>query len=447
MHHDPAITGVLPVTAALAAIVVSAQVCGLLARRLGQPAVVGEMVAGVLLGPTLLGALAPAASDYMFSDTTKPTLYAMSMVGLSLYMFMVGMEHEHPRESRRDMILPIVLATSGMIGPILIGSLAALMITDDLRPHGISPTLHAVFIGGALSVAAFPMLARVLQEQDMVRTRFGRVATSAAAIDDALAWCVLAVCGALAVQGNLAGSLKTIVPAIGLVLLAFMLLPRLFAGPMQRSVSEGRISDALFASMITLVLGVGFLADYIGIYSVFGGFVCGFTLPKVPGFAEMFTGITAKLVRMLLLPIFFAYSGLNTDLGEVFAPKYLLPTVVLLLVAIVAKSGASYLVLRIGFRWNRGEAVAMGALMNARGLMILIFINAGLALGIISRPVFSMLVVVAVITTGLALPVYRRHFTPRAEAEAREQEQHSHAIVETRPAPATAPAEPVTSLV
>src|ERR1035437_10233543 len=162
MHHDPAIAGVLPVTAALAAIVVSAQVCGLLPGRLGQPVVVGEMIAGVLLGPTLLGALAPAVSHYMFSNTTKPTLYAMSMVGLSLYMFMVGMENEHPRESRRDMILPIVLATSGMIGPILIGSLAALMVTDDLRPHGISPALHAVFIGGALSVAAFPMLARVL---------------------------------------------------------------------------------------------------------------------------------------------------------------------------------------------------------------------------------------------------------------------------------------------
>lgn len=420
MGHDPNLQGLLHVSAALLLIIVSAQLCGRIATWLRQPAVLGEMVSGVLLGPTLLGAVWPGAGGYLFTAHTKPVLYAVSMIGLSLYMFLVGVEHEHPTGTRRERTLPLVLAVAGLVGPIALGAGAALLLVPDLRPPGIPPVTFALFVGGALAVTAFPMLARILQERNMMHTEFGRVATSAAAVDDALAWCVLAVCGALVTRGTMTGALATIIPAAVLVVAAFLVLPRVFRRPLEQAVRDAGPSDGLLATLLGLVLAVGWFTDYIGIYSVFGGFICGVAMPRVRGFAPVLNRSMLPMVRTFFLPVFFAFSGLNTDLGAVFDVSYLLPMLGLLVVAVASKSFFGYLVLRKGFGWGRGESIAMGGLMNARGLMILIFINVGLALGAISRPLFSMLVVVAVVTTGLAMPVYRRHFTPEVEAAARE---------------------------
>ncbi|MGW1194269.1 cation:proton antiporter [Streptomyces sp. NPDC002536] len=420
--HDPKMHLLLAVTAALCVIVLAAQVCGRIALRIGQPAVVGEMVSGILLGPTLLGALAPGFSGYVFSAATKPTLYVIAMFGLSLYMFLIGLEHEHHAESRKDALLPVVLSVSGVLVPLLAGGAAAYWLADSYRPSGVGLPLFVLFVGGALSLTAFPMLARVLQERDMIHTRFGGIAVRAAAIDDAAAWCILALVSALHLHGDWTAAWRTVVPAVLFAGAAFTVLPKVFRAPMQEAVRTGRIGDGLFVALLALVLAAGWFTDYIGIYSVFGGFICGMALPRVPGFSELLNARLLQVVRCLFLPVFFAFSGLNTDLSGALHASYLWALAVLFAAAFVSKSLASLIVLR-SFRWGWGESVAMGGLMNARGLMILIFINIGLAMGVIEKQLFSVLVLIAIATTALAMPLYRIHFTPEREEAARQARQ------------------------
>lgn len=416
--HDATMQLLLQATAALLIIVAAAQVCGRLAPRIGQPAVVGEMAAGVLLGPSALGLIAPQVGDYAFSAEVKPTLFVIAMFGLSFYMFLVGVEHHHEPTSRREALVPGVLAMAGVVAPMVLGSVAALAIQERFRPEGVGLGVFVLFVGGSLSVTAFPMLARILQQRNMMNTPFGGAATRAAAIDDALAWCVLAVVGAMAVNGSVTSAWRTIVPAIVFAIGAFWLLPKLFGAAMRRAVAAGELSDGLLVAILCLVLAAGWFTDYIGIYSVFGGFIAGMALPHVPGFSDLLTSRTLQLIRCLFLPVFFAYSGLNTDLTKSLEPGHLAALAILLVTGFVSKWASAVGILR-AFRWPWDEALAMGALMNARGLMILIFINVGLGLGIIETGLFSILVVIAIVTTGLAMPLYRRHFTDEREAIAR----------------------------
>ncbi|WP_050502997.1 cation:proton antiporter [Streptomyces monomycini] len=408
----------LAVTAALCVIVLAARIFGWLATKIGQPAVVGEMVSGIVLGPTVLGSLAPEFSGHVFSATVKPTLYVIAMVGLCLYMFLVGLEHEYHPSSRKDAVLPVVLSTAGVVAPLIVGAGAAGYIADQYRPSGVSLPLFMLFVGGALSLTAFPMLARVLQERGMMHTKFGGVAVRAAAIDDAAAWCILAVVSALSLHGSWLEAWRTIVPALLFMGASFVLLPKLFRASMERAVREGQISDGLFVALLSTVLAAGWFTDHIGIYSVFGGFICGVTLPRVPGFAQLLNVRLLQVVRCLFLPVFFAFSGLNTDLSGALDTSYVWALLVLFLVGFASKFFSSLSVLRF-FRWSWGECVAMGGLMNARGLMILIFINIGLSLGLIEKELFSILVLIAVLTTALAMPLYRRHFKPEQEEAAR----------------------------
>ncbi|MGW4887571.1 cation:proton antiporter [Streptomyces murinus] len=433
--HDPKMQLLLAVTAALCVIVLAAWMFGRLATKVGQPAVVGEMVSGIVLGPTALGALAPGFSNYVFSATVKPTLYVIAMVGLCLYMFLVGLEHEYHPSSRKDKALPLVLSSAGVVVPLLVGAGAAWYIAGDYRPSGVSLPLFMLFVGGALSLTAFPMLARVLQERGMMQTDFGGVAVRAAAIDDAAAWCTLAVVSALFVHGSLLASWKTIVPAAVFMGLAFVLLPRLFRAPMEKAVREGHAGDGLIVALVLTVLAAGWFTDYIGIYSVFGGFISGVALPRVPGFAPLLNVRLMQVVRCLFLPVFFAFSGLNTDLAGALNSTYVWTLGVLFVAGFASKFLASLAVLR-SFRWGWGESVAMGGLMNARGLMILIFINIGLSLGLIDKELFSILVLIAVLTTALAMPLYRLHFKPGQEEDAR------RAWTAKRLASAPVPAEP-----
>ncbi|MEU2956964.1 cation:proton antiporter [Streptomyces xanthochromogenes] len=430
----------LAVTAALCVIILAARIFGLLATKIGQPAVVGEMVSGIVLGPTVLGALAPDFSGYVFSASVKPTLYVIAMVGLSVYMFLVGLEHEYHPGSRREKALPVVLSVAGVAVPLLVGAGAAWYIAAGYRPPGVSLPLFMLFVGGALSLTAFPMLARVLQERGMMHTEFGGVAVRAAAIDDAAAWCVLAVVSAIFIHGSWLASWQTIVPAVLFLTAAFVLLPRLFRGPMEKAVREGQVGDGLLVAILAMVLAAGWFTDYIGIYSVFGGFICGVALPRVPGFAQLLNARLLQVVRCLILPVFFAFSGLNTDLTGALNSTYVWTLGVLFVAGFASKFLSALSVMR-SFRWGWGESAAMGGLMNARGLMILIFINIGLSLGLIEKELFSILVLIAVVTTALAMPLYRLHFNPAREETARQAfaAKHSSSVAQPSSSSAEAP--------
>lgn len=281
--EDPNMQILLSATASLFVILVTARLCGKLAARVGQPTVVGEMVAGVLLGPSVLGTFAPNFSAAVFSDESRPTLYVIAFVGLTIYMFLVGLNHDHDPQSRTEAALPVVLGAAGFITPLVLGGAVAWALAGEFKPEAVSTPVFALFVGGALSVTAFPMLARVLQERKMEHTRFGGLATRTAAIDDALAWCVLALVSALVLSGSWWGVARTVLPAAALVVAALVFVPRLLRPLLRQAVEQRSISDDCFVVVLALVMAVGWYTDYIGIYSVFGGFILGLAMPRVRG--------------------------------------------------------------------------------------------------------------------------------------------------------------------
>lgn len=413
---DPNLELILKVMPAMVVILVASAICGRIAQALLQPRVLGEMIAGVLLGPTLFGWLFPGAQKEIFPPEVKPILYVLSMTGLTLYMFLVGagLDHEarEPGESRRAALL----AVSGIAPALLLGALAGAVFWDLLSRPDVDRLLFALFIGGALSLTAFPMLARILYERGLENTRIGRISIMAAAIDDAAAWCLLAVLSAMHLQSGTGSAVRTILLA-GLFALVMLTVVRpLLARIGRRVARKGEFEPDIMYLVILVPLVGGWLTDWIGVYSVFGGFIAGLAMPRDPVFRRMLHGRMMEVVSTLLLPLFFAFSGLNTELGGLAGGSALGAFLLIMLAGFLGKyAGCGLSMKALGFGWR--ESGAVGALMNARGLMILIFINIGLAQQMITSQVFAMLVLVAVITTGSAMPLCKLALPRRYEEE------------------------------
>ncbi|MFI7536372.1 cation:proton antiporter [Streptosporangium sp. NPDC049376] len=411
---DPNLGLVLRVLPALVVILLAAAVCGRLATMVMQPRVVGEMVAGVLLGPTLLGAVFPGAQEALFPADVRPILYVLSTIGLTLYMFLVGAGMDHsvrtPGETRRAM----ALAASGILPSLVLGSALGFLLWDRLSRPDVGRVEFALFLGSALSLTAFPMLARILYERGLENTRIGRITLVAASIDDAVAWCLLAVLSAVHLGTGGGDALRTI--GLAVVFTAVMLgVVAPLLRPLGREVERtGRLGAGAVYVIVLVPLTAGWLTDWIGVYSVFGGFVAGLAMPREAAFRQALHGRMMDVVSTLLLPVFFAFSGLNTHLGGITGGSMLLVLVAILLTGFCGKYfGCALSTRALGFGWR--ESWAIGAIMNARGLMILIFINIGLAQGLITQEVFAMLVLVAVLTTAGALPLYKLAMPERHE--------------------------------
>ncbi|WP_432928620.1 cation:proton antiporter [Microbispora sp. CA-135349] len=404
----------LKVMPALAVILLTAAVCGRLANLVMQPRVVGEMIAGVLLGPTLLGALFPGAEAALFPTEVRPVLYVISTLGLTLYMFLVGAGMDHDARSPGEFRKASVLAVSGIGTPMLLGGAVGLVLWDSLSRPDVGRWEFALFLGGALSLTAFPMLARILYERRLQNTRVGRLTLLAASIDDAVAWCLLAALSAVHLGGGAGDTLRTI--ALAAVFAAVMLgvVAPLLRPLGRRVAATGQLGGGAVYVIILVPLAAGWFTDLIGVYSVFGGFVAGLAMPRDPAFRAALHSRMMDVVSTLLLPVFFAFSGLNTHLAGIAGGPALLAFAVILAVAFCGKYFGCALPTRaLGFGWR--ESWAVGAMMNARGLMILIFINIGLAQGMITQEVFAMLVLVAVLTTAGALPLYKLALPERLE--------------------------------
>ncbi|RKT08291.1 transporter (CPA2 family) [Streptomyces sp. 3211.6] len=406
---------VLKVLPAIVVILAASALCGRLAMLVKQPRVLGEMVAGVLLGPTLLGALFPTAQEFVFAPEVKPILYVLSTIGLTVFMFLVGTGLEHSSgQGTKDTRNAAVLAVSGILPPLLLGAAAAHVLYDKLSRPDVSTFEFALFVGGALSITAFPMLARILYERNLQNTPLGRMTLLGASVDDAAAWCFLAVLSAMHTGAGAMHVVRTI--GLTTVFAAVMLL---VVRPLLRPLGDRVERTGTFGfDQMYLIVGIvllsGLFTDYIGIYSVFGGFIAGLAMPRNPAFREALHSRMMDVVCVLLLPIFFAFSGLNTELGGIAGWSMLVPFLLILVAGFIGKYvGCAAAMRTIGFSWR--ESWAVGGLMNARGLMILIFINIGLAQGMITSEVFSMLVLVAVITTASAMPLYRWALPERYE--------------------------------
>ncbi len=411
---DPNLELALKVLPALIVILLTAAVCGRLALMIGQPRVLGEMVAGILLGPTLLGAVSSSAQSELFPREVKPVLYILSTLGLTLYMFLVGAGLEQSAQAGREAQRVGVLAVSGVLPALVLGCGTGLLLWSQLSRADVGRWEFAVFLGGALSLTAFPMLARILYERGLQNSRLGRLSLLAASVDDAVAWCLLAILTAVHYSSGPGGAARAIGLAVAFTAVMLGVVARLLRPLAARVARLGHLDTAGMYVVVLVPLIAGWFTDRIGIYSVFGGFIAGLAMPRDPAFRQALHDRMLEVVSTLLLPVFFAFSGLNTHLDTVTG------TLVFSFLAIMAAGfcgkyfGCALAMRYFGFRWR--EAYAVGALMNARGLMILIFINIGLAQGMITQELFAMLVMVAVITTAAAMPLYRLALPARHES-------------------------------
>nr|AGS49983.1 hypothetical protein [uncultured bacterium esnapd26] len=395
----------LDVLPALAVILLAAAVAGRLAVMLGQPRVLGEIMAGILLGPTLFGRLAPGLQAEVFPAEARSVLYVLSTMGLTLYMFLVGAGLDHGRHASDRKHHPAVLAASGFLPCLVLGGLVGLLMWDDVTREGVGRWEFTLFVGGALSLTALPMLARMLYERGLQNSRLGRLALVAAAIDDAAAWCFLAVLTAVHTGSGAAGALPMIGYSVLFTAVMLFGVSRLLRPLARYAGRQGTLSPGVMYVVVIVPIVCGYLTDLIGIYSVFGGFIAGLAMPRDPQFRQALHSRMMDTVSTLLLPIFFALSGLTTDLQGISADTLLFGAAALVAGFAGKYFGSALAMKTLRFSWR--EAFAAGGLMNARGMMILIFINIGLAQGLITRPVFSVLVLVAVITSAAALPLYR----------------------------------------
>ncbi len=389
----------------LAFILAVCRMTGALFRWFGQSQVVSEMIAGVLMGPSLLGWLWPAGSAYLFPAASKPIIFAFSQVGIVLYMFLVGLEFNLDLIRKRARGAAGV-SLAGIAVPFALGGAVAWFTAGDTRLFSAkTSTMEGMlFMGAAMSITAFPMLARIIHEQGLARTSLGTLALAAGSLDDAAAWCVLAI-----VLSSFAGDASIAVFAIGggalYALLTTTVVRRLLKPIGDRVEREGVLSDGTFSFLLMLVMLGAFWTDYVQIYAVFGAFIMGIAMPRGK-LAEELTKRIQPLTTNLLLPLFFVYSGLHTRIGVVNSGYLWFLAFVCLAAASLGKGGACYGAARLAGESHR-EALAVGTLMNARGLMELIILNIGLEKGIIQPPLFAIMVMMAIVTTLMATPIFQ----------------------------------------
>jgi len=399
----------------LAVIIGTCRLVGWIGQRfLKQPQVVGEMIAGVLLGPSLLGLFFPEFQNALFPKETRNILYVGAQLGVGLYMFIVGLtlRLDHFQAKARSAAM---VSGAGILAPFLFAVFITptLIATPGLFAPGISNGNATLFMGACIALTAFPMLARIINENGLAHSSLGTLTLTAGAFDDAASWCVLAL--VLAAFG--AGPGVAVIAIGGAVLYAafMLLLGRRLLAPLGRAVERsGSMSTQALAITIALFCLSAFLMDAIGIHAIFGGFLIGVCMPRGL-FVEQIKQKVEPIAVVLLLPMFFTYSGLNTRLDMVNSIGLLVLALGILAVSIMAKFGACYAAARIAGEDNR-TALGIGALMNSRGLMELIIINVGLQKGIIQPALFSTLVLMAVITTVMATPLFEAVYGRKARA-------------------------------
>jgi Kef-type K+ transport system membrane component KefB len=372
-------------------------------RLVGQPAVVGEIMAGIFLGPSLLGAVFPEVWSSVFPLSSLPNLHAMSTIGLSLFMFIIGLDLDISILNPRIQTALFVSHASILV-PFFMGVVLAYYLYSDFAPGGVSFTTFGLFMGVSMSITAFPVLARIIQERGLSRTPLGVMAITCAATDDISAWCILAVVIAIAKAGNVGSALFTLVLAAGYVLFMFRVIKPLMLRLSHTFSNQGQIRRPFIAISILVLLSSAFVAEVIGIHALFGAFLAGVTVPQDARIRETLRQKIEDVSLLLFLPIFFAFTGLRTQIGLLLSEGLWGICGLVLLVAVSGKMIGTIFSSRImGQSWK--NSFSLGALMNTRGLMELVVLNIGYDLGIITPEVFVVLVIMAVSTTLMTGPL------------------------------------------
>ena len=385
-------------------ILVVARLVGWLFGKLHQPRVIGEMVAGILLGPSLLGWLAPNISANLFPPASLGHLNSLSQVGLLIFMFVVGLELDL-RQLRKLGRAAVMTSQVSIIAPFILGSLFAVYLYPRLSQPGVSFAGFALFMGAAMSVTAFPVLARILTERNMLRTRVGSVAITCAAVDDVTAWCILAVIIVIVRSSSL--ELPVWLTLSGLA--AFVLVMVFGVRPALRRLEmiyekRGNLTQDLIAIILLVVLASGLITESLGVHALFGAFLAGVVMPRHDRLTEELSQKLEAVVVVLLLPLYFALTGLRSSIFLISGARMWLYCAVIIVLAVVGKLGGSMFSARWnGMSWR--ESAAVGVLMNTRGLVELVILNIGLDLGILSPALFSIMVLMALVTTLMTTPL------------------------------------------
>jgi Kef-type K+ transport system membrane component KefB len=395
----------------VAVILVTCRLLGLIASRVGQPQVVAEMLAGVVLGPSLLGWLAPDVQAWLFpwdpAQTTRDTqsyLFPVSQLGLALYMFVVGIEFRIDVVTDR-LRSSVAVSVAGMVAPFVLGAGLAWVFFHNTRlfPERTSLVEAMLFLGASMSVTALPVLARILHHKKLSGTTMGTVSLGAGAVGDAAAWGLLAIVLATA-DSEWTHAIRNIAGGIAYAGLVFLVVRPTLARLKYRVIKDGHLTEAGMAAGLTLMALGAWFTDLIGLHAVFGAFIMGAAIPRGTGARDLLARIQPLCVA-LLLPLFFTYSGLNTQITLLNTAYLWLICVAVLLVAVVSKVVACAVAAKATGVPGR-EALGIGVLMNVRGLMELIIINIGLQRGIISLELFATLVIMSIVTTVMASPLF-----------------------------------------
>jgi Kef-type K+ transport system membrane component KefB len=395
-----------PVSVLLLQVIVilfAAKVVGTFLRRAGQPTVVGEMIAGILLGPSLLGWLSPASMAFLFPLQSMDSLRLLSQVGVVIFMFVVGMELnvQHIRQKAHAAVL---VSHVSILAPFFLGAVFSLLIYRSSAPSNITFSAFALFMSVAMSITAFPVLARIIEERGLSKSYLGSTAIACAAVDDVTAWCLLAVVIAIVKASGLGGAMLTIFLTLLFIGLMLFVLKKQADRIIGDNIEGEMRRRGLVAMVLIFVFASALFTEIIGIHALFGAFLAGVIMPSRAGFRKFLTERLEISTSCFLLPLFFAFTGLRTQIGLLNDWSSWLMCAGVIAVAIAGKLGGSTLAARwTGMNWH--DSLSLGVLMNTRGLIELIVLNIGYDLGILSPRIFSMMVIMALTTTFMTGPL------------------------------------------
>jgi Kef-type K+ transport system membrane component KefB/nucleotide-binding universal stress UspA family protein len=384
-------------------VIALSRIMGIGCRAIKQPLVIGEIIAGIMLGPSLLGLISPATTDFLFPSSTLPFLNVLSEIGLIFFMFLIGLEL-NPKYLKGQLNVAILTSHVSIIVPFALGSILALFLYPLVSNNSVSFTAFALFLGAAMSITAFPVLARIITENNLQGTKLGTLALTCAAVDDVTAWCLLALAIAVTRTNSIIGAFPTIIES--LIFIALMVtVVRWFLQKLSIYYRRtGRLSQFVLAYIYMGVVVSALITELIGIHLIFGAFLLGAIMPKNAALVREIAEKTEDFVLIFLLPIFFAYSGLRTEIGLLNRPELWLLCASVVAIAIIGKYVGTYVAARVSGIEKR-DASALGWLMNTRGLTELIVLNIGLSFGVISPLLFTMLVIMALVTTFMTSPL------------------------------------------
>jgi len=384
-------------------ILIVSRVFGYLFAKIGQPTVIGEILAGIVLGPSLLGYFYPQAFHFLFAPNSLGNLYILSQLGLILFMFTIGMELNIG--ALKDKLgKTYVISHASILIPYLLGMTLAYFVYREFAAKHTDFLSFALFIGISMSITAFPVLARIIQEKGLTKTHLGTIVIASAANDDVTAWCVLAAVIAIAKTGSFVSSLYTILFAV-IYVIAMLFLVRPFLKRIGEIYSNSEVlNKSIIAFLLLILILSAFTTQIIGIHALFGAFLAGVVMPQLPNFRKLIIDKIEDIAVTLLLPLFFVFTGLRTDIGLLNSPYLWWICCIFILVAVTGKFvGGAFTARILGETWK--DSLSIGVLMNTRGLMELIVLNIGYEMGILPPTIFVMLVIMALVTTFMTTPI------------------------------------------